>query len=534
MQARNERAAGWLDRRPGTKQGLQRVTDMGPMRSVLYALLLLALAGCGLVGANSGGGEVVSPAVAPTQPGVGATPTLSATPTSPPPTPVPSPTLTLLSGRPSLGDPFTPELGNTGYDVHHYDLKLALNPALSRIEGVVTIEAETAEDNLRQISLDFIGYEIAFVMVEEEPANFRREGGKLWVEFPQPFMSAGTPFTMAVAYAGQPVQEDSPYIHYTDYLGLVFLENSTFYTISEPDGARYWFPCNDHPLDKATFRSEFTVPQGLAVLGNGQLVNSWLSEMPDGSEGATFVWEHEQPMATYLALAAGGHYRREEGEAPNGIPLIYYFFPELEEEYLEAVDVTPEVMVWLSEMLGPYPFESYGQATYYAMGISMEMQTMTLLSYQMLDERTVVHEMSHSWFGNWVGIDTWGDTWWKEGLATYMEVLWLSRDDPAERERLMAEIGTDVAERGQDYPLDQPPRERIMSFDSYYRGAQFMYGLHQEVGDDAFFSGLRAFLSRNGGGNAGAEALLGAMEEAAGRELDAFFAQWLSAELARE
>ena len=168
------------------------------------------------------------------------------------------------------------------------------------------------------------------------------------------------------------------------------------------------------------------------------------------------------------------------------------------------------------------------------MGISMEMQTMTLLSYQMLNERTVVHELSHAWFGNWVGIDSWGETWWKEGLATYMEVLWLSREDLAERERLMAEIASDVAERGRDYPLDQPPRDRIMSFDTYFRGAQFMYGLHQEVGDDAFFTGLRTFLARHGGGTAADEALLGAMEEAAGRELDAFFARWLSVEAATE
>lgn len=538
MQARKQRPGSGRPFAVGAEQQPGMGAGAGLWRLLagtwLNLLLLLTLAGCGLVGANGAGEEMVATAPEPTRPAIAATPTLVATPTSPPPTAAPSPTLTLLSGQPSLGDPFTPELGNGGYDVQHYDLSLALDPANSQVEGIVTILGETTEEKLRQISLDFAGYEIAFVMVNEENAAFRREGEKLWVEFPQPLLVAGTPFTVAVSYAGQPIKEASPYIHYTDYLGLVFLQNNTFYTISEPDGAHYWFPCNDHPLDKATFHSEFTVPRGLAAVGNGQLVDSWLSEMPDGSDGTTFVWDHDYPMATYLALAAGGHYKRSEEEAPNGIPLIYYYFPELEEEYTEAVDVTPEVMVWLSGLLGPYPFESYGQATYYAMGISMEMQTMTLLSYQMLNERTVVHEMSHSWFGDWVGIESWGETWWKEGLATYMEVLWLSRDDPAERERLMGEIATDVAERGQDYPLDQPPRERILSFDTYYRGAMFMDALHQEVGDEAFFSGLRAFLARNGGGTASEEALLAAMEEAAGRELDSLFAQWLSVEAATQ
>jgi aminopeptidase N len=462
------------------------------------------------------------------------------TPTMPPPTPTlvaeasptaapqPTPTIPLFSGRPSLGDPFTPDLGNTGYDVQHYDLDLAFYPATSHVEGSATIAAVTTEESLRQISLDFIGYEISSLTVDGAPAEFWRDGGKLWLEFPQPLLAAGTPFTVTVAYAGTPEQVDSPYIHYADYLGLVFLPNSTFYTISEPDGARYWFPANDHPLDKATFRTAYTVPRGIAAIGNGQLVDSRLSTMPDGSDGATFVWELDAPMATYLVLAAGGHYTRVNDEAPNGTPLIYYYFPEMEDEYLNAVDVTGEAMMWLSERLGPYPFDSYGQATYYAMGISMEMQTMTLLSYQMLNETTVVHELAHSWFGNWVSLDSWGDTWRKEGLATYLELLWRTRNNPAGLAALIAEIEEEVAEKGHSYPLDLPPQHRIMSFDSYNRGALLMHALHQELGDEAFFAGLRLYVEANGGGNSSHGDFRTAMETASGKPLRDFFARWLA------
>lgn len=458
-----------------------------------------------------------------------ATPTLSAAPSPATPSVVPSPTLALLSGGSTMGDPFTPGLGNTGYDVEHYHLQLAIAPETSTIVASAAISATTTMPNLGQISLDFVGFEIRSLAVDGVPASYQREGAKLWVTFPQPLLKEGTAFTVEVSYAGQPVQEDSPYIHYVDYLGLIFPGNNTFYTLSEPDGARYWFPANDHPLDRATFRTVITVPEGMAAISNGQLVDSYVDTMPDGSDAATFVWEHAYPMATYLALAAGGHYLRLDGQSPGGIPLVYYYFPEMEEEYLEAVDITGEAMEWLSGLLGPYPYESYGQVSYYAMGISMEMETMTLLSYQMLDERTVVHEMTHSWFGNWVALDTWGDTWRKEGLATYMEVLWLSRDDPAERERLVAEIEEEVSEKGNDYPLDQPPRERILSFDSYSRGALMMYALHQELGDEAFFQGLRDHVARYGGGNPDQEAFEASLEAAAGRPLDDFFARWLAA-----
>ncbi len=443
------------------------------------------------------------------------------------PTPVPSPTLALMSGSPSIGDPFTPDLGNTGYDVQHYDLQLAIDPASATIVGTATLEGVTTMPNLRQIPLDFVGLEISELTVDGLPASFRRGAGKLWVEYPQPILQEGTPFTLAVTYSGMPEQVDSPYIHYADYLGLIFPGGNTFYTLSEPDGARYWFPNNDHPLDRATYRIELTVPRGLAAVSNGQLVDSMLSTMPDGSEGSTFVWEHDEPMASYLALAAGGHYLRVEESSPQGIPLVFYYFPELEEEYLEAVDITGEAIDWMSELFGPYPYDSYGQASYYALGISMEMQTMTLLSFQMLDERTVVHEMSHSWFGNWVAHDSWGDTWRKEGIATYLEVLWLARDNPAEIDSLIAEIEEEVAERGQDYPLDQPPRERILSFDSYNRGALMIHALHEELGDDAFFQGLRTYVARYGGQSVGQESFEEVMEEAAGRDLDDFWDDWL-------
>lgn len=503
----------------------------------LVLVLILALifaAGCGglrdappFVSGQSTSGEQPAAPTPPitSQSGV-ATPTLWQTATPAAPTPVPTPTLTLFSGQPSVGDPFTPNLGNTGYDVQHYDLQLAVDPAAGTVDGVATIDAVTTLSNLGEISLDFSGFDVDFVEVDDQTASFRREDDKLWVQFPQPFLEEDRPFTIEVAYAGQPLVEDSPYIHYADYLGITFPGNNTFYTLSEPDGAHYWFPCNDHPLDKATFHIELTVPRGLAAIANGRLVDSWLSAMPDGSDAATFAWEHDYPMATYLALAAGGHYLRVEDQSPAGVPLLYYYFPEFEEEYTEAVAITGEAIDWMSEQFGPYPFDSYGQASYYALGISMEMQTMTLLSFQMLDERTVVHELAHSWFGNWVGLETWSDTWRKEGLATYMEILWLSRDDPAEMDRLIAEIEAEVAEKGHDYPLNDPPRDRVLSFDSYNRGVLLIHALHQEMGDEAFFQGLRTYLNRYGGGHASHQEFQAAMEEAAGASLDPFFEEW--------
>jgi aminopeptidase N len=232
-------------------------------------------------------------------------------------------------------------------------------------------------------------------------------------------------------------------------------------------------------------------------------------------------------MAPYLALVAAGHYLRVDDVSPNGIPLVYYYFPEFEEEYLEATAITPEAIDWMSELFGPYPFESYGQATYYAMGVSMETQTMTLLSYQMLNERTVIHEIAHAWFGNWVSPESWADVWRNEGLSSYAELLWLDRQEPGRLEQEISIIAAEVAERAQIYPLDEPPPERLFAFEAYNRSLLLIHALREEIGDEAFFSGLRLYIERYGGSTANHDEFQAVMEETSGRSLDDFFAPWL-------
>lgn len=495
-------------------------------RKVFFLLLLIA----GLISCQESEPSAPTPttvAVAPTIPPTATVIPPTLTPIPPSPTPIPSPTLTLFAGDDTIGDPFTPELGNTGYDVQSYNLQLAINPTTATVDGVVTIQAVTTIDSLRQISLDFVGFDVRSVTVNELLTNFSRQDGKLYIDFPQPFMTTDAPLSIAVSYIGQPIETPSPYIRFDDHLGLTFLPNSTFYVLAQPDGARYWFPNNDHPLDKAIFRFELTVPLGLAAIANGQLVESAVTTMPDGTEGVTFVWEHNAPMATYLALAAAGHYLRVDEVSPGGIPLTFYYFPEMEEEFFEAVDITGEAIDWMVELYGPYPFEQYGQATYYAMGISMEAQTMSLISYQMLNEETVIHELAHVWFGNWVTPASWADMWRNEGFATYTELLWISRNDPSLLDAGIAEIEAEVAERGQIYPLDEPPLERLFAFETYNRGALLVHALRLEMGDEAFFSGVRRYLELYGGGTATHDQFETVMEEAVGRSLDEFFAGWL-------
>lgn len=445
------------------------------------------------------------------------------TPTPEPATPASVTPAPAVSGR-SIGDPYTPELGNTGYDVQRYTLRLALDPAQEFVSGSTVIEAIAAADGLAEVSLDFIGFTVETVTVAETAVPFSREADKLVFDLPIP-LAAGDPFTATIVYEGHPIYERSQYLGFLDHLGLNYPGQNSLFVLSEPDGARYWFPCNDHPRDKAAFRFELTVPEGLTAVANGQLLQT--QPAPEG--GNRFVWEHNYPMATYLALAAVGDYVRLDGTSPGGVPLRHYVFPDIVSQFGRTADSTGEALDWMSDLFGPYPYEEFGFVTAHVPGVSLETQTMVLLSDGMVDENTLVHELAHQWFGNWVSLDSWSNMWRNEGFATYVSLMWDTRDDPEALELQMAGIMQAVEERG-DVAFNNLPPDNLFGFDSYIGGAALVHALRQEMGDEAFFAGLRLYMERFGGRTASQADFEAVMAEAAGRSLEPFFIEWLGEE----
>ncbi|MGD2078865.1 MAG: M1 family metallopeptidase [Chloroflexota bacterium] len=442
-----------------------------------------------------------------------------------PPTPQVQTLLTPQAGGRSIGDPYAPELGNTGYDVQHYLLQLALDPAVDQIQGAATIQALATIQGLSELALDFAGFEVVSVAVDGLAAGFERAGKKLVISLPEP-LPAGDEFTLTITYRGQPLIEPSAYVGFVDHLGLTFPDGLTIYALAEPDGARYWFPANDHPRDKALFRFEIVVPQGLIAAANGRLVESRAGAMPGGQPGQLFIWDHSYPMAPYLATVAVGEYERLDDSSPAGVPIRHYTFPEAREDVQAATSDIGQALDWMAELFGPYPFETFGYVTARVPGGSLETQTLVILSDAMIGKRTAVHELAHMWFGDWVSLDSWGEMWRNEGFATYVQLMWETRDDPEELELQMAAIESVVEGNDKSYPLHNPPPEYLFELNVYYQGAMAIHALRQEVGDEAFFGGLRTYFERYGGGVASDAEFRAVMEESAGRSLEAYFNNW--------
>lgn len=437
--------------------------------------------------------------------------------------PVPSVPSVPPAAQLSAGDAYAPELGNLGYEVARYDLRVALDPDQAGIIGQATLTAHATLPELAWVSLDFVGFAVRQVQVNGVAGTHQRVGRKLWVRLPA-VLAKGEAFALTVAYDGEPVCEKSPFVPFIDHLGLQRGEGAAF-AVCEPDGARYWFPCNDHPTDKAVFHVEVAVPAGLTGVSNGVLLATRLAE-PDalgvGKAGDVFVWEMRQPMATYLATVVAARLVRVEGRSPAGVKLRHYVPAALAPAYAAMNPRIGVAVDWMGKQFCPYPFDAFGYVVVPGFGNAFEAQSMVIMGLPTaMDEDTLIHELAHQWFGNWVTPASWQDMWFNEGFAVFLA----SRAWPA-RGLGLPEVGV-AAVPPSRHPLGHPPRRQLFGQVTYEKGADMVAALRQEMGEAALMRGLAGVMARYGGRSMTRTEFEQAMADAAGRPLTAFFARWL-------
>jgi aminopeptidase N len=439
-----------------------------------------------------------------------------------------------VAGADSIGDPYAPELGNAGYDVQHYRLALAVDPAAAQITGTVTISATSTVDRLSRISLDLVGYDVDEVRAAGSSLRFYRSPTKLYADLPQP-VDRSEPFSVEVDYHGAFEARPSRWRDPDVRLGLNItrtLEGPQAVARNQPDGARNWLPCNDHPLDKATYRIEVTVPQPLVAVSNGSLIAAH-------TEGGwtTWIWEMDAPMATYVLGLAVGPYRRIDAPSEGETDIAHYVFQDDIETAKIALAPTAEMMRFLEDCLGPYPFATYGYVEV-APSLSLETETLVTLGREILGyadlPEYMIHEHAHQWLGDSVTPATWSDIWLNEGFATYFEYLWRSRDPAAPGctgwtpdAAWLEGARRRVIEAGEAVPLGWPEPEKLLGVNSYYKGAWVLHMLRAEIGDETFFTVLRRYYARHAGGNVRTADFQAAAEEVSGRDLSSFFSQWV-------
>jgi aminopeptidase N len=431
-------------------------------------------------------------------------------------------------GAAGIGDPYYPDLGNGGYDVQQYTLVLTIDPVANNVTGSAAIAARATED-LSTFDLDFIGLTVDSVTVDGSPAAFTRSDHELIISPAAP-LNEGQEYTTVVAYHGSP--RGVPGVTSTQWLkqiGWSHAPNGAINVLSEPNGAAGWYPVNDHPRDKALYRFEVTIPKPWAVAATGTL-----EQTVDEGAQTKFVWVMDEPMASYLASIDVDQYTLKTMPGPDGVVVRSYFPAGYPDSYARHFDKLPEMIQYLASVYGPYPFKEYGVVVANSAsplcvqgGTAIETQTLSVHcpSYAMATEDAIVHELAHQWFGDSVSLENWRDIWLKEGMATYAEWLWATRD--SDLETLTRVAKTQAAGYFPRTLTGDPPAVDLYRDEVYKGGALVFHALRLKVGDGTFFKILHTYLDRYHNGNAGTDEFIGVAQEVSGQDLGAFFDAWL-------
>jgi aminopeptidase N len=346
---------------------------------------------------------------------------------------------------------------------------------------------------------------------------------------------AGLARCMRVAYDGEPTDG---LIIGTDSAGRWMAFGDNF-----PNRARHWLPTVDRPSQKAKVAWEINAPDDRTVVANG---------FPDGMRripGGRVVtkWTEDRAIPTYdMVIAVAPLVMTDLGKTACGfaegggcVPQMVYTAPEQAKYMPGAFARAGDIVAFYSRTIGPYPYEKLAHVQSTTRYGGME-NASAIFYYDRafrrangIDDGLIAHETAHMWFGNSVTEREWAHLWLSEGFATFFAALWAqhARGDTAYAAEMVRNRNAVVASpiSAQHAVIDsiETDPNKLLNANSYQKGGVVLHTLRAELGDSAFFGGIRRYYAEHAHANALTQDLQRAMEASSGRSLGWFFDQWL-------
>ena len=421
-------------------------------------------------------------------------------------------------------------------DVSHYDLDLNINPHSKSIQGSVLIHFQMHEIT-PSIEIDLLEtFSVTGVTINGMSLGFSRVKNKVYIDNPglDPFKI----HELKVTYGGKPPEAKNPPWD-GGFTWKRSEDGSSWVGVScQSNGAYIWYPCKEHPSDKADSADiKITVPEPLMAVSNGLLV----SKTKLDNKMIKWHWKTKYPISTYNINFTLGNFKmiEKEGVVLNErINLVYYVLPEEDEQRARDLLVNAEdYLNFYANNYGQYPWikEKFGlvHAPYWG----MEHQTInaygneykkTKLGYDFI----LFHEMGHEWWGNYLSVSDWSDFWIHEGFDTYAEALYIEEKygKKALRSFLKNRYKKNIRN---EYPVvsqKNSTTKLLSGNDVYYKGAYVLHTLRYLIGDEVFKSSLKEFLHMPKdlpNNQTSTEEFISLIEENAGVDLKWFFSVYL-------
>ncbi|MGJ8760728.1 MAG: M1 family aminopeptidase [Polaribacter sp.] len=431
-------------------------------------------------------------------------------------------------------------------DLVHTKLKVDFNFNEKQLNGEAWVTAKPHFYATNKITLDAKAMVIHQVSLDNKKLNYNYDDASIVIDLPKEYKK-DEEFTLYIKYTARPEkvqQKGSAAI--TDAKGLYFInadgsdknKPTQIWTQGETEASSCWFPTIDSPNQKTTQEIYITVPDKFVTLSNGKLESS----IKNGTN-RTDYWKMDQKHAPYLFFMGVGEYEVIKDSYKN-IPVDYYVEKEYAPYAKDIFGLTPEMIGFFSDILGvEYPWNKYSQIVGrdYVSG-AMENTTAVIhgeQAYQTpgqlidenVQENTIAHEIFHHWFGNLVTTESWSNLTLNESFANYSEYLW--------REHKYGKLDADMHlfEDSQAYLDGQNTDKHLVRFNyvdkedmfdlvSYNKGGAILHMLRNYLGDEAFFLGLKTFLTENKYQAAEVHQLRLVFEKITGKDLNWFFNQW--------
>lgn len=428
-------------------------------------------------------------------------------------------------GADGVGDPLFPTLGNGGYDVRHYDLSFDFTPVTYDFTGTMKIRARATQD-LSSFNLDVDSLAIDAVKVNGRKATWAigpgRTGQELTVTPAGGGLRDHRAFDVELVYHGngrtKPVGQP----------GWRHMSDGGFASAAQASRADTFAPVNDHPSDKATWSFHLTAPDGWTPGANGNLTGT-----RDAGGKKTWDFALKSPMAPELLGISVNKQTYLYGRGPHGVKLRHLVPEDQREKYRPIAEETGGQLAWLEETLGVrYPFDTYGvQIVRDGYSDALENQTLSLFGPSWFEKptysTTMVHELTHQWFGDSVTPSTWQDAWMNEGPAVYYAALWADQKgfQPIEEKMRTAYAKLDAV-RKTDGPPGKPTG--LGGFNIYDGAAVTLYALNQRIGQEKFDAVMKSWLTEHRHGNASTQDFVDNAVEVTGDDsVGTFLNHWL-------
>ncbi len=410
------------------------------------------------------------------------------------------------------------------FDILHYDLRLTISDQNDTLRGVAVISLR-AQRRFTRIHLDFAGLHATLIEMNHTPLEYHETPKGLDILLNER-TAPGELLQLKMSYVGKPRD------------GLIIRKNKygrrTFFADNWPNRAHFWFPCFDHPSDKATVRFQITAPYKYSIVANGRLQSR--RNNLDGMQ--TVVYDEAVPIPTYCMVFGAAEFEVYYPNAAATVPLSFWIFPQDIRDALHDFRRSNNMLKYYRQRFGRFPYEKLSLVQSSTRFGGMENASAIFFAERSIGtprniEGTAAHEIVHQWFGDFLTIRDWSQLWLSEGFATYFGMQYFEYADGADsfRVKLRRSRARYLSrKKWTEQPIITQIPENLYDLlnpNNYTKGGWVLHMLRRLVGEEVFWKGIRTYVANFGGGNVTTRDFRETMETVYGKSLEWFFRQWI-------